>query len=276
MLNIAILPPVENEWYKNWLPWIDSWEKAWVNHAVQHWLIPDQQVVQEQFSWLIKLLENQVWIQVVKIMNEWIPNPNNAIFVRDSFLSNQSDKILLSSFRKENRRLQANARYIPESRLLFVWYNPDSVTSRNSIKWIEWVRTSFDLEEDNLITVTSRGFHLDTVMSAVTWSDGKIIACIVCENLIENLTEFENTCKKRGIKVILISSTYWIYSPGIWNKWANGRINTLNVGNLLLWGWLFDAETELTLQNLWIQHKTTNLDQFWLAWWWLHCLTNQI
>jgi N-dimethylarginine dimethylaminohydrolase len=244
-------------------------------------------------------------------MNEWIPNPNNAIFVRDSFLSNQSDKILLSSFRKENRRLQANAigtkikeslaglsitrdiikppttekdlyfegwdfRYIPESRLLFVWYNPDSVTSRNSIKWIEWVRTSFDLEEDNLITVTSRGFHLDTVMSAVTWSDGKIIACIVCENLIENLTEFENTCKKRGIKVILISSTYWIYSPGIWNKWANGRINTLNVGNLLLWGWLFDAETELTLQNLWIQHKTTNLDQFWLAWWWLHCLTNQI
>ncbi|MEI6774137.1 MAG: hypothetical protein WCL18_05040 [bacterium] len=46
------------------------------------------------------------------------------------------------------------------------------------------------------------GFHVDTYFSAVTGQDGKLVAGIICSNLVHNMTEIRNFFKEHN-KILL-------------------------------------------------------------------------
>lgn len=307
---IALLPPVDNQWYLNGLPSIEN-EKAtaWVNHAIAHNAFPDQEKVISQYQQLILSIKNAS-AEILLLENTWIQNPDNAVFVRDAFISDQSSKIILSKFRKQNRIAQASEiweqlklklkelwiwreiilppdnsnlffewwdfRYIPKSKILFSWYNENDNASRNSYEGVRYVQSILWITDDKLIIISWKGFHLDTVMGVVTDNDWYATHALICKNLVNNYDEVKKKCEMNGLSVVEIASEYGIFSPDLGNSWATWAINTLNIGNTLINWWVFDRATEDLLERIWSKRSVVNLDQFWLAGWGAHCLTNQV
>ncbi len=309
-MHIATLAPSTEGWYTKWMP-PPKWN-IWVNHAAQIGVVPNQERIFLQHSHLTKFLWELPTTQVLEL-----PFPNskdpiisdNAVFVRDAFLSNQNDKVLISRFRNPTRINQTTViaqmvrsklqelsieremivppneedlyfewgdfRFSPNDQLLFVWYNPDNKTSRNSESWIQWVQKELNIPDKNRILVHSKGFHIDTVMWLVTDFNARVIACLACPDLISNYDELNKRCESSDIQMIPVGRRYGIGTPWCQERWL-GTINTLNINDYLLSGWVFDEKTEEILNTLNIKRWILDVSEFWLAGWWIHCLTNQI
>lgn len=312
--TISVVPPNQEWWYKDGIDIYSSskenWKNVWKNHATKRWHIPDQTRVQEQHRNLVEKL-GELWVRVISIpldKNPWFLD--NAVFVRDAFVSNQVDKILLSKFRRADRIPQAlgiwkalqervekiglsreiitppnedglylegwEFRYVKWSWILFAGFNRDNTSSRNSYSWVKWTMGQLWVKPENMILVEAKWFHLDTVMWVISDMDDSVVACVFCNELISNYTEVKEACVSRWIKCIEVDSKFWIYSPAIGNRWALWTVNTLNIGNTLISWWKFDNETEDEIATLDIQRLIVDVSEFWNAWWWVHCLTNQI
>lgn len=228
------------------------------------------------------------------------------VFIRDAFLSNQQDKIILSNFRARHRRFDSSLaesllkqtiekenmqrdlitnpntseyfewwdfRYIPQSNILFAWYS--SSWSRNSIEWIAFVQNAFNVPAENVLLVRwKNAFHIDTFFSVVTNEDGEIISWIICDEICENMNEVKNFFANKNIPLYTVPREYWIWisEEKIWY----GVINTLNINNTLLSSGWFPDSIEYVLEKQWINRKVTPTSEFRKAGWGVHCLTNQI
>ncbi len=311
---ISVVPPRQGWWYKDGIDMPGSSEEdtdnIWENYAIKRWYIPNQKKVREQHYSLVKKLE-EIGIGVVSIPlneNSWLLD--SAVFVRDAFVSNQVDRILLSKFRRNDRVPQAlwiwkalqekiekiglsreiivppekdglylegwEFRYIRWSWILFAGFNTDQTSSRNSYSGVNWTREQLWVQPENVILVEAKWFHLDTVMWVITDRDERVVACIFCKELISNYSEVKVACVSRWIKCIEVDNKFWIYSPMAGNQWALWTVNTLNIGNALISWWRFDSKTEDKIATLGVRRLIVDISEFWNAWGWVHCLTNQI
>lgn len=309
-MHITTLSPSISWWYKNGIP--SPTNEIWINHALKIGTIPNQDHIFSQHLNLVKELEK---IANVQVLNIWFPDKNNteikdnSVFIRDAFLSNQKDKILISRFRNPSRINQSQIigemikkkletlsiyrdivtppneknlyfeggdfRYNQMDNILSIWFNPDKNTSRNSETGIKWVQHEMNIPDNNCIYVHSKWFHIDTVLWLVTNTNGKIVACLACPDLISNYDDVVNQYTRHGIQMLPIDSKYGINSPaskiqGLWT------VNTLNINEYLISGGKFDNKTEDLLEELGIKRRIVNVSEFWLAGGWVHCLTNQI
>lgn len=239
---------------------------------------------------------------------------DSMVYMRDTFLSNQEDTILISNFKHRSRRFQSylakemlenlnwsnlpkrkiivnnnkteyfewwDFRYVPKEKILFAWYNKWS--SRNSKKGINFVKKEFWLENKNILIVQwKNAFHIDTFFSIVTSDDGKLVAGIVCKEVCSNLPEVKKFFASRKIPLHEISREYGIGLPtknkankGIQKIWS-GTVNTLQINENLLSSDRFPNAVEKELEKLWIKRHIIPTSEFWKAGWWIHCLTNQL
>lgn len=301
MINILTISPSDKWWYTAWMP-KPEW-KVWINKEVDIWTIPNQGKVFEQHKNLIQELVSTKVVDLINLSfsDIWKPDiSDNVVFVRDSFLSDQKSKIFMSKFRNPSRLDQAEAiknilknkiindeiyreiispknneekiylewwdfRYIPKDNLLFIWYNPDKTTSRNSEEWISWLIKEMNLKNNNYIKIHSKWYHIDTVLSLVTNKDWNLISCITNPEKIGNYDELETFCRKRWIKLLNTTDKN--------NTWV---LNTLNLNEYLLSSDRFDDKTEEELDKLEVKRKIIDTSEYWTAGWWIHCLTNQL
>ena len=234
---------------------------------------------------------------------------DNIVFSRDGFISNRENKIILSKFSNPSRSFEPKVikeliswildnndlvrniieapnlenlflewwdfRLIEKDKILFAWFNSDWKTSRNSKSWIKFVKDEFEIENDDFLIIESKWYHLDTVFSVLTNKEWSLIWWMICSWLVDNFIELEKFFNNKWLKLLDIPNKYWVRDPELSPNW-NWVINTLNINEYLISSWYFSDEIELELSELWIKRFITSTSQFWEAWWWPHCLTNEL
>ena len=323
-MNLLLISPHKEWWYKNGLP--KSKDKiANANHIDRNVVFSTQNAISQHEN-LVKTLDTIPWIttfvheypnELMKVL-KWKERAldkdtkyprkyvfDNAVFTRDSFISNQKDKILLSNFLKEQRiefeskianellsslELQreiiiwpedvnvkyewGDFRYIPENNILIAWSNKDSSKSSRTTKvWVEFVSSQFWVPSENLLVIHSKSFHVDCVVSAVTNDYWSLIWMIVVSQDIHNISDVEKFCKMKKLFLYDIWIEYWNDSKWSIYAWA---INTLNHNEYLLGKSLFNDEIEKKLDEYWVKRILSDTSEFRKASWSVHCLTNQI
>ena len=96
---------------------------------------------------------------------------------------------------------------------------------------------------------------------------------VVCNK--DNFDELKYFFDNKWLKLLDIPNEYWVRDSDISPNW-NWVINTLNINEYLISSWSFSDEIELELNELWIKRFITSTSQFWEAWGWPHCLTNEL
>lgn len=234
---------------------------------------------------------------------------DNIVFSRDWFISNRKDKIILSKFSNPSRWFEPEVineliawilndtdlvrniistpelewlflewwdfRFIETDKILFAWFNSDWKTSRNSKTWIKFVKDEFEVKDENFLIIESKWYHLDTVFSVLTNKKWNLIWWIICSWLVDNIKEIEEFFNIKWLKLFDISNEYWVRDSELNPNW-NWIINTLNINEFLISSWSFSDEIESELNKLWIKRFITSTSQFWEAWGWPHCLTNEL
>lgn len=226
---------------------------------------------------------------------------HDFVFVRDSFISNQKDKILISNFSRPERKVEerimkeilemlvkkynierkiitapeglffegGNFRYIPEEGILFA-----GMQNRNNKEWINFVKEQFEIDKDKILMIDGIGFHVDTYFSAVTGNDGKLVAGIICSNLVHNMPEIRNFFKKHNKILLEVDDKFGIWENG--DGTGNFSTNTLQLQEYLIGCDRFDDNTEQILERLGIVRVITPTGEYKRSWWSIHCSTNQI
>ncbi len=241
---------------------------------------------------------------------------DSMVYMRDAFISNQEDKILISNFKLRSRRLESilakeildnlvknNAldreiivnenskeyfegwdfRFIPKDKILFAWYSKGQ--SRNSLEWIDFVKTHFWLDDKNvLILEWKNAFHIDTFFSVVTDDSGRLISWIICDEICtpDTLDRTKQFFSDRKSPLYTVPWEYWIWLPAT-NKeqkwlqeiWA-GIINTLQLQEHLVSSDRFPHDIEVALDKMGVKRTVTPTSEYRKAWGWVHCLTNQL
>ncbi len=261
-----------------------------------------------------------------KWMKQWITNIANKqkkldsdsfVYVRDAFLSNQKDKILISNFQHVWRRHQADMvkwlleilvdqwlereiivhdnkieafewgdfRYLPHENILFAWYSKK--WSRNTKEWIEFVKKQFWIEDENYLELSwKNAFHIDTFFSVLTDDQWKLIWGIICNDIcsIASYNHAKNFFNKRNLPLLDVPREYWV-TKSEWNgkKWEyiNTKrwgwiINTLQLNQYLISSDRFPHDIEMQMEKMWVIRRVTPTSEYWKAWGWVHCLTNQL
>jgi len=335
ILLLTSKPPISNWRRPNWIPGYSD------NPAMKKWYIPDQKIVDNEYEWMTKafndtrkskvfevkfpntnemeVIEKIRWTQndIKKTFgyNGWVVNPNwedlvdekweftqhDFVFVRDSFISNQKDKILISNFSRAERKIEemvikeiletltkdnnidrkiitapqwpyfegGNFRYIPDEWILFAWKQ-----NRSNAEWINFVKNEFGVRDDKILMIDWISFHVDTYFSVVTWDDGKLIAWIICPELVNNMTEVKGFFRKNKKILLEVNCDFGMGKEGN-GKW-NFATNTLQLKEYLVWCNWFDDKTERILQSLWVKRIISPMTEYNRSWGGTHCSSNQI
>ena len=311
------------------------------NPAMAKWYIPDRNKVQDEYDGLIHALHatgkakvfeanfpNAQDLQSIRNIqamqeeikrifgyNAWMVNPNGRdlvdknweftqhdfVFVRDSSLSNQKDKILISSFSSQERKIEelvkkevlenicqqynierkiitappgcqfewGNFRYIVDEDILFA-----GEKQRNNLEGVKFVKEEFEVRNDKLLMIDGNGFHLDTYFSAVTWDDGKLIAGIICPHLVGNMQQVKDFFKKHKKILLEVDDDFGIGKNG--DGTGNFATNTLQLKDYLIGCHHFDDNIENILESWGIKRIITPMGEYNRSWGGPHCATTQL
>jgi len=333
-LNILISMQPKSWWWKK--DWIPSYPD---NPSMEKWYKPDAEIVKKEYDWLIESLQITTKANIIQVLfpskeleiikkisqiqeyskkevniNPFVKNPNwsdlidndweftqhDFVFVRDSFISNQSDKIIISNFTQSTRKIEEliineilnnilnennidrkiinppknlnlewwDFRLIPKDQILFAWIG------RNSLEWIKFVQNEFNIDNKKLLIIDWNWFHVDTYFSVATNNEWELIAWIICWDLVKNMDEVKKFFKDNKKMLIEIPSSYWIWINWDW-KW-NFATNSLQLWEYMIWCNYFSDNVEKILENEWVKRIVTPMTQYMKSWWAVHCSTNQI
>lgn len=290
---LCCVPP---KWSRRswWVLWY--WDNPWMIS----WIKPNIDSLNQQFNSLLDTLHQIKDTNTFTVPfpeNEWL---DDFLFVRDSFISNQKDKIILSNFKYPERQKESSRmseylewvlishqidrviikptidycfewwefRYIPEQNLLICW------KSRNTLAWIKFVQHEFNVPDENTIILEWKWYHLDTYFSIVTNDEWWLILGILADNMISenDKSKLITFLKKHWAVLHTVHESYWIWLD--W-KWCLAT-NTLQVWSSLIWAAYFDEATESMLQQLNISRYITPVSEYSKSWGAIHCITNQL
>ncbi len=280
------------------LPEFDWWGKgtpAYENNwAMQEGIIPNQKVVVEEYKEILANLRKFAEIEIIPFPPELDTNQlykHDAIFIRDSFISNQKGKVVLTNFSEKDRQVETEhvKTYLQNEGYDIYTLSKDafmeggeyyfskndnilfSGISRGNRKGVN--ETAKHLEVDEVLIVETDAFHMDTVFTIMLGNDGKLSGIIVCLELIKNKDEIIGFAKKHNIQLIEIDPIDSIDFDG------KGKlsVNCLALPGVLLGGHKFlTPGGEEKIAGLGINHSVTPITQFLHSAGGYHCLTNEL
>ena len=269
------------------------------NPAMRDGIIPDQSLLVKERESLIITLENNN-IEVIQFsFPEELENKkygHDFVFIRDSFISDLNNNVLLLKFAQKNREAEStiisdyleklgfNIKELPNRKNIFAeggefYYCPEdkilfSGIKRNSIAGAEEVASFLNVNE--LILIKTNAFHLDTVFTTIMDHSGKLCAVIVCRDLISK-NSFDLLNKFSELNNIKIINVPPIDSIGINKDIGSLAVNNFSAPGLLISSSRFSVPSVAKyLNSKNIKMETTPVSQFQLSGGSIHCLTNEL
>ncbi len=269
------------------------------NPAMRSGKIPDQSLLVKERENLIDILKNNN-IEVIQFsFPEQLENKkygHDFVFIRDAFISDLNNNVLLLKFSQKNRdaestiisnyleKLDYNVKELPSRKNMFAeggefYYCPKdkilfSGIKRNSIIGAEEVASFLNVNQ--LILIKTKAFHLDTVFTTIMDHNGKLCAVIVCKDLIskDSYASLNQFCKLNNIELINIPP---LDSIGINKNIGSLAVNNFSAPGLLISSSRFSVPSVAEyLNNKNVKMETTPVSQFQLSGGSIHCLTNEL
>ena len=301
------------------LPKSDWWGKGMPkyedNPFMENGLVPDASKVRQQWNNLKNTIEQYVSVELIEFPTEFDTSErylHDFVFVRDSFLTHSSGKVVLAKFAELNRKYETTYVYkyfeqlqnkrnvlnnlriftLSDNELMeggeFLYLPYENVgifgNSRANIKGIKRVVDIFGL--DKYFVVKSEGFHLDTIMSVVKGADGKTCCILVSKENVQSsdvLNEIEDFL---NVPVVNIPAEFSIgrKNNGLlvrnnknskFVKLGNMAINGLSLPGVFISSFKFSDKIERILENRGITHIIADVSEFHKSGGSVHCLTNE-
>jgi len=276
-------------------PWWGSGTPVYENNwAMKIGVIPDHTKVQDEYLGVYDALKKHTDLQVIPFPEELdanVLNKHDAIFVRDSFISNQKGDIVISHFTEKERQSETKhlEKYL-EKENFKLHYLPDHAyaeggeffysreenflfagISRSNKKGVE--ETAKLLGVKDLFIVESDSFHLDTIFTSILNSEGRIVGMLVCLALVKNADEVKKFAKKYNMQLIDVIPNDAINFDGN----GNISVNCLPVPGKLIGGCAFETlGAEDQIRELHVEHVIAPITQFLYSGGGVHCLTNEL
>ena len=269
------------------------------NPAMQKGLKPDLNKLETERNNLIKILKNEnydvIEIEFPKILDKKNPK-HDFIFVRDQFISNQDNTIIILRSGEPLRRAEnLIMKKILEKKGYHTIQMPDkkgmradggefyyctkenilfSGIQRNTRSGINYVAKN--LKINKLIILNGKGYHLDTFFSPVLNKKNILCAVIACCSILTKQSKkcLYDFCNKKQIPIFDIP-----VQDAIGSKYKIGSfaINSLPLPGLLISPNNFTNSTiDKKLKNLGIKRIVTSTSQYELSGGSIHCITNEL
>ena len=292
-MKILISKLPESGWWSSGIP------KYQDNPAMREGARPNHNKLVAERERLISILkkENQTIIEIDFPTKLDQKNPkHDFIFVRDQFISNQSDLVLILRSGERLRRIEnivmgdilnkfnyniINMPDVPglradggefyfclEENILF------SGIQRNTLSGINYVVETLKIDE--LLILDGKGYHLDTFFTPVLNSQNLLCATIVCDEILtsksrNDLYEFS---KKRNLPIFKVPLKD---SIGTLENIGSFSVNALPLPGVLISPNHFtDKSIDRSLSELGIKRVITPTSQFELSGGSIHCITNEL
>ena len=269
------------------------------NPAMQEGIKPDLKKLKYERKNLISILKNEkhdvIEIEFPKNLDKR-NQKHDFIFVRDHFISNQKNKIIILRSGEPLRRIENTTM---KNILNKIGYNTIQMPNmsgmradggefyfcakenilfsgiqRNTQSGIEYVSNQLKINE--LIILNGNGYHLDTFFTPVLNNENILCAVISCCEMLTNQSKKDlyNFCNKKQIPIFNIPLKDAI---GTSKKIGSFAVNSLPLPGLLISPNNFSNPTiDKDLLNLGIKRLITPTSQYELSGGSIHCITNEL
>ena len=280
------------------MPRSDWWGKGTPvyenNWCMELGAIPKADLARREHRGILETMMQYAEVEIVSFPEELDTKlyKHDAVFVRDSFISNQTGTIVMSNYTARERMPEAERLekyfkqrggfkihtlphdahaeggefdYIHNRKLLFAGI------SRNNRKGVALTAELLGAKE--LFIVQSKCYHLDTVFTTLLNLAGDLTALIGCSKMIDNMQELHDIAKKHGVPFIDIEPHDAIDFDG------KGviAVNSLSIPGIVIGGAAFKTPgVEEQIKKLKIVHAIAPASQFLLSGGGVHCLTNEL
>ncbi len=279
--------PKQNWWGKGTPVYENNW-------AMTDGVIPDQEIVLREYNQILQTLQKFAEVEIIPFPAELDTNQlykHDAIFIRDTFVSNQKGEMVISNFSEKKRQpeIEHVKKYLEEKNYKLHALSEDtnieggecyfakqenilfSGVSRSNRKGVEEAGKLLRVSET--LIVETNAFHMDTVFTIILDKSGKLSGVIACLKLIKNADAIRQFTKSHNIELIEIDPIDSIDFDG------KGKlsVNCLALPGVLLGGDKFvTTGVEEKIQSLGIDHVITPTSQFLFSAAGYHCLTNEL
>ena len=279
--------------------WSSGIPKYQDNPAMREGARPNHNKLVAERERLISILkkENQTIIEIDFPTKLDQKNPkHDFIFVRDQFISNQSDLVLILRSGERLRRIEnivmgdilnkfnyniINMPDVPGLRAdggEFYFCIKDNILfsgiQRNTLSGINYVVETLKIDE--LLILDGKGYHLDTFFTPVLNSQNLLCATVVCDEILTNkskrdLYEFS---KRRNLPIFKVPLKD---SIGTLENIGSFSVNALPLPGVLISPNHFTNKSiDRDLSELGIKRVIPPTSQFELSGGSIHCLTNEL
>ena len=279
--------------------WSSGIPKYQDNPAMREGAKPNHNKLVAERERLISILkkENQTIIEIDFPTKLDQKNPkHDFIFVRDQFISNQRDLVLILRSGERLRRIEnivmgdilnkfnyniINMPDVPGLRAdggEFYFCVKENILfsgiQRNTLSGINYVVETLKIDE--LLILDGKGYHLDTFFTPVLNSQNLLCATIVCDEILTNkskrdLYEFS---KKRNLPIFKVPLKD---SIGTLENIGSFSVNALPLPGVLISPNHFTNKSiDRDLSELGVKRVITPTSQFELSGGSIHCLTNEL
>ena len=292
-MKILISKLPASGWWRSGIP------KYQDNPAMREGERPNHNKLVAERDKLISILkrENQTIIEIDFPTKLDQKNPkHDFIFVRDQFISNQRDLVLILRSGERLRRIEnivmgnilnkfnyniINMPDIPGLRAdggEFYFCAKENILfsgiQRNTLSGINYVVETLKIDE--LLILDGKGYHLDTFFTPVLNSQNLLCATIVCDEILtykskRDLYEFS---KKRNLPIFKVPLKD---SIGTLENIGSFSVNALPLPGVLISPNHFTNKSiDRGLSELGVKRVITPTSQFELSGGSIHCLTNEL
>ena len=292
-MQILISKLPSSGWWQNGIPKYDD------NPAMVEGAVPDLKILHKERSNLISIIKENGY-EIIEIdFPEELDGKNpkhDFVFIRDPFISDQNGTAIILRAGEKSRRIENHSiktslenlgmkiKEIPDlpgvradggefyfcakEKILF------SGLQRNTEAGAHYVAEALNVNK--MIKLKGRGYHLDTFFSPCLDIDGKIVALIVCESILNNnskktLYDFANT---KNIPLFDIPANDAI---GTSKELGSFAANALPLpGVLIRPNYFSDPSIDKKLEDIGIKIIVASTSQFQLSGGSVHCITNEL
>lgn len=267
------------------------YENDW---AMELGKVPSADLSRQEHAQNVKAVQNYADLNIIPFPPELDTDKlykHDAVFVRDSFISNQKGKIVMSNFSAKERQPEADQlqKYLKEQGFTvytlpsdahveggeFYYVNKGNIlfagVSRNNRKGVE--ETAKLLNIDELCIVASDSYHLDTIFTALLNKKGELVGIVICMELVNNQSDVKKFAAKHTIPILAINP----HDAIDFNGKGDIAVNCLPLPGVIIGGGLFQTPgVEAGIKQLGIEHVIAPNTQFHLSGGGTHCLTNEL
>ncbi len=292
-MQILISKLPSSGWWQNGIPKYDD------NPAMVEGAVPDLKILHKERSNLISIIKENGY-EIIEIdFPEELDGKNpkhDFVFIRDPFISDQNGTAIILRAGEKSRRIENHSiktslenlgmkiKEIPDlpgvradggefyfcakEKILF------SGLQRNTEAGAHYVAEALNVNK--MIKLKGRGYHLDTFFSPCLDIDGKIVALIVCESILNNnskktLYDFAN---RKNIPLFDIPANDAI---GTSKELGSFAANALPLpGVLIRPNYFSDPSIDKKLEDIGIKIIVASTSQFQLSGGSVHCITNEL